>query len=202
MPYFNNIPQATDRLSKSQYQLLANFASIQHYFTVNHIDFDASNKGKHSVLTMPLQAADPVILATEGALYTKTCVASAQPELFFKRGLSAPIQMTGMGNVTAPVGTNKGWSYLPSGLLIKWVGNLRVVGPTTTEAVSFVGIGPAFTGMFASLVTIQSPNAVNKTLYIKDYNVGTETVTLHTTLRYGGNTGISDYYINLLVIGV
>jgi len=55
MPYFNNIPQATDRLSKSQYQLLANFASIQHYFTVNHIDFDASNKGKHSVLTMPLQ---------------------------------------------------------------------------------------------------------------------------------------------------
>jgi len=143
-----------------------------------------------------------VLLATEGALYTKTCVASAQPELFFKRGLSAPIQMTGMGNVTAPVGTNKGWSYLPSGLLIKWVGNLRVVGPTTTEAVSFVGIGPAFTGMFASLVTIQSPNAVNKTLYIKDYNVGTETVTLHTTLRYGGNTGISDYYINLLVIGV
>lgn len=200
MPYFSTIPQPTDRRSKSQQQFKNNFSSIETVLKVNHADFDSPNQGQHNALTFPLQVADPVILATEAALYSKNSVASAQPELFFKRGLSAPIQMSGMGNTTVG-GESYGWSYLPSGMLIKWAGGIHIAGPTATQTIT-LNTGPAFTGMFSSIVTLQNNLPENKVLYIQDYNLGAQTVTLHTTTRYGGNTAISDYYINLLVFGI
>jgi hypothetical protein len=202
MPYNNAIPQPTDKRSKSQPQILANFKSIQDLFEINHGEFDATNQGKHIFLTLPIQAADPIIVATEGALYSKTSAYTALPALFFRRGLATPIEMTSR-NKTNAGGEYKGWSYLPSGILMKYWGGLPVVGPCATYDVDFSLVGgPAFTKIFSTMVTIQTDFAENKTIYVKDYTLATQTVTLHTTLRYSGDTAIDNFYINILVMGI
>ena len=202
MPYNNAIPQPTHKRSRSQPQILANFKAIQSAFEANHGVFDSDDEGKHNFLTLPIQAANPVILATEGALFSKVSAHTALPELFFKRGLAAPIEITSRGNTIHAGGETKGWSYLNSGLLMKFWGGHHVVGPVATYAMPFAGTGPAFTNIFSTIVTLQTGFAENKTIYVKSHTLVGEVITLHTTERYNSNNAIGDFYINILVIGI
>jgi len=83
MTFNPNIPQATDRPSDSQAQLLANFQQLNTIFDVDHVTFNASsNNGKHNKSSYVVSGADPATPAGEGAVYTKAV--GARTEAFYR----------------------------------------------------------------------------------------------------------------------
>ena len=73
-----NIPQPTQSLGQTWSPILNNFNNIQAAWIINHVDYGASGAGKHNLVSMPVQAADPVTPALEMALYTKNVSGVAQ----------------------------------------------------------------------------------------------------------------------------
>lgn len=100
MSSFNpNIPQPTDKILQSFYQLRGNFNAINSVFGVNHVALtqDTTISGMHTVLTLRPQTADPTTSADEIALYNKLVTYAGKniPNLFFAPNSSqTPIQMT------------------------------------------------------------------------------------------------------------
>jgi hypothetical protein len=71
--YTPNIPQANDRPSGSQAQILNNFTALENIYGIDHYPFtDASiNQGKHQKVTLPAQTSDPNTGANELAIFSK-----------------------------------------------------------------------------------------------------------------------------------
>ena len=114
MAYDSAIPLGGDKIRVSRPQIRENFIQIKNFVDVNHATFgDAAGQGKHKFVTFPRQAAAPVIAATEVALYAALGTTGVT-ELFFRRGVSAPWQITS-ANKNA-----QGWTMTPAGILIKW----------------------------------------------------------------------------------
>lgn len=166
MAYNNNIPQATDLISVSQAQLLNNFAAIQNLISVNHVNFNTTDQGKHMWVTMPNQTASPPtgsgFLAGEIGLYNFINATTAKNELYVNKTNQAtvvqvPITASILSINSAPTFTpsfgSSGWTYLPSGIILKW-------GFTTGNGntlVDFTGLGPTYTTPMAVLLTVQQP---------------------------------------------
>lgn len=92
--YNSSIPLATDAMLKSQVQIRANFQSINAVFSRNHVHLNnVPNQGKHNILSLRKQAADPTTGADQIALYTKLVGGIAQ--IFFRpENNQAVIQLT------------------------------------------------------------------------------------------------------------
>jgi len=136
MPYNANIPQATDQLSNSQPQILANFQSLAPF-------------GNQTALFMTdTLAVTPVTAANQFAFFVNDDAAS-NPQIFIEPPSSGtPINITGSAQAAA------GWSYLPSGILLKW-GTTSATGQT---AINFpVGATiPVFNTCLAVIVSVKS----------------------------------------------
>lgn len=115
MAYQANIPQSTDLLSQSQSDILGNFQAIQTLIDVNHVDFASGDQGKHKWCSFPVQGGNPGTLATEVAVFSRVSTLTTNNELCIQhQSNGSVIEMTSaLQNAT-------GWSYLPSGILIKW----------------------------------------------------------------------------------
>ncbi len=95
MSYNPNIPVVTDPILLSAFQIKANFQALAQAFASNHsrLNGDPALAGKHTVLTMRPQLADPVTTANQVALYNK--IVSSVPQLFYRPNNSqTPIQLT------------------------------------------------------------------------------------------------------------
>lgn len=118
-----NIPQPTQSLGQTWSPIQANFNAIQAAWVINHVDYNSLNPlaGKHNLVTMPEQAADPVTLADEMAIYTKDVNGISQ--LFI-----APEAAGVVRNITGAYYTpalpwalgSKGYTTLPSGLFLQF----------------------------------------------------------------------------------
>ena len=186
MAYQNNIPQATDRLKDSQSDIQDNFAEIETLVTVNHVDFGNPDQGKHKWVTFPVQGGAPSFATGEDGLYNLPYnnVGSGGPqllnELFVHKqvagGASVDIPFTAsiLSQDAAPLSGANGWSYLPSGILLRWA-NVTGTGPDTVtmDTATFPGFntlynviitpvptGPSF-DLAVSFVSIASPNSFN-----------------------------------------
>jgi hypothetical protein len=126
MAYTPSIPQSTDIPATSQGQILANFQGIKTLVDVNHITFDAVGQGKHNLVTMPVQGADPVTIAGEMALYTKSV--GGVPNLF----LAPQNAGTVINMLPQFVGTQAaGFVTFPGGFKMAWgtdVTNAAAIG--------------------------------------------------------------------------
>src|SRR5690554_1420683 len=118
MAYQNNIPQPSNQLSVSQNDILQNFASIYTLVGVNHVQFDATGQGKHKWVDFPVQASNPSIVNTDVQLFSKTSTITNAAELFIQKIDSGAVTRT--YEMSAGSLITDGWSYLPSGLLLKW----------------------------------------------------------------------------------
>lgn len=116
MPFNPNIPQPTDRLAKSQQDLLSNNLQLNTSFGVNHYPFSdlTSFNGMHAQCQFVEQVSAPVPIAQTNTLYS---IQSTPGELFYKRFAGNPIQMTGPFE---PVQGGKGYTFLPGGMLLQW----------------------------------------------------------------------------------
>ena len=137
MAYNKDIPQKTDKLSRSQLDLLNNFQQLNTSFDIDHYTYDNTtpSNGFHRKVSLVEQAADPTPTTGTDDLYTKiTPPITGLGELYYVRGGSVtPIQMTSgspfpytnnyipVGSVS-PVGTDftAGATFLPGGVLIQY----------------------------------------------------------------------------------
>lgn len=168
-----DIPQAADKPSQSQGQLLDNFGAIDLIWDINHYTFsEIGNQGKHRFVQMPQQAAKPVISATEMALYTKAV--SGAPQLFLERGNNGNEIPMSSGDIAAD-GSDfaSGETWLPSGLLMKFgrTNANAYVGDPTTKVITFTGTPFASHGAAHGLA-IQITPLYNGTSNIICYVVG------------------------------
>jgi len=162
--YQETKPLAADKLSDSQADIANNFTAIKALVDVNHETFagGVSPEGKHKIVTLPERDGSvakpyPVNLANEGALFAKEGPTSTTTELFFRREDGTDSNMTERGGTTA------GWTFIPSGLLVKW-------GDITTTATSTVNLntvaGPNFSAVYAAQATPKNTNGGVAAAYI------------------------------------
>ena len=150
MPYNNAIPQPNDQISDSQSDILNNFAGIKTLVDVNHVTFDDPNQGKHFFVEMPQQPAASVTALGEVGLQ---CLASAYntngPELMY-----LPENGGAQVEVTASRQAAIGWTFWPSGILIKW-GQFTVNATGSfTFAFSLLNNPPAFSTLYNVAFTV------------------------------------------------
>lgn len=153
MAYQANIPQATDTLSQSQIDILNNFGALSTFLNVNHVDFASSDQGKHKFVTFPVQGSAPVINVGEIALFNALSSRTSKDELYLVNSLGATVPITESQQVTG----SAGWSYLPSGVLLKW-GNGSATGLSNITFPAGATI-PAFNSIFTIMVTTAYVNA-------------------------------------------
>lgn len=166
MPFLPNIPQATDRISVSQGNILNNFsilgaiagntnpssASLNATVGFNFINFATQNA------TPPASASFPANIV---GLYTFKNAITGQTELYVNKTNQATvtqIPMTGsiLSSVSAPPSPSSGWSYLPSGILIKWgftTGGALAGNTTTSINFATSATTPVFTQAFVVIVS-------------------------------------------------
>lgn len=179
MPYQPNIPLATDQLSQSQGDIQGNFQTLSTWVQVDHTNFDTVNQGQHNFTTFPQQAVDPANTATASdlRLYNKAYNAGVDPsnrnEVYLQRmdaSPSIPITATkssaGLGAV--------GYTYLPSGVLIKWGAGTCVAG---TVIINTAGNGPNFNAMYNVQLTARSDAGTVGILAVNQITATTFTVT-------------------------
>lgn len=136
-PFQPNIPQPTDQISASQNDILQNFQSIAVTFDQNHVDFNAGAgvAGRHTFVQLVPQVPVPAFAGTPG--FWSSTAAGNPIMLHTAAGSDVNI------SERAFTANNSGWSYLPSGLLLKF-------GRAQTNGLGFLSLvfpGPAFTAV-------------------------------------------------------
>lgn len=109
MSFLPNIPQATDRPSRSQSDLLNNFTQLNTTFDVDHVTFNAaSDRGEHNKITLNSVIADPGLADPKCSIYTKTVAGDS--ELFFEKYDNAAVAnlVQQMTNLTVANGIRHG----------------------------------------------------------------------------------------------
>lgn len=147
MPYQPNIPAATDILSQSQSDIQGNFQAIQTLIDVNHYDFASPLQGKHMFSSYPVQSGSPGTSATEVAVFSRTSTLTTEPELC--------VQFLSNGSVvemTSAELTANGWTYLPSGVLLKWGGASAAGAGLNTLTYPTAATIPVFNNVFIVLL--------------------------------------------------
>lgn len=160
MAYNPNIPQANDKLRVSQGDLLINFQGIGAGFAVNHVDLNLADAGKHTLLTMQQQVFPQLVAGSDLLVYNGQEPVTALPQLYFKRSTDAGngIPFTAQAND----GATFGWSYVPSGVQIKW-GTFSFNGAVPATVTMH---GPNFTSATSYNVTVSCSTATNATFSV------------------------------------
>lgn len=166
MPYVSTIPQSTDIPSTSQSQLFGNFQAISTLVNVNHVDFDLPDQGKHKWVSFPLQGSAPATNTTEVALFSQTSANTGNVELYMRKQNSGTLTSF---TEQAAITSSSGWTYLPSGILMKW-GTLNATGAVTINANTF---GPAYTTVYTVQLTNQTTTSSSDTYVMGGVITGT-----------------------------
>jgi len=118
MAYISNIPQPTDAVKDSQPLILGNFTEIPTLLEINHIGFvGGADDGKHIKVDFTASATHPVVAANQLLIYNYVNPTTTENELYVKKvgGLA-----TAGIPFTASLDAAEGYTYLPSGILIRW----------------------------------------------------------------------------------
>ncbi len=165
MAWNQNIPQPTDQLAASQADILNNFQALQTLIDVNHVDFASGDQGKHKFVTFPVQAPAPAFAAGEEGLYNFLYATTAKNELFVHKQTGAttvdiPLTASILSTSSAPALNTGGWTYLPSGLLLKF-GNGSANGNTAFTFAALNPTAPAFTQVLTIILCTAYSNAAD-----------------------------------------
>jgi hypothetical protein len=127
----NQVPQSNQTLAQTQAPILNNFITIDQVFGVDHVTFNTFNAGFHNKVTLPVQTMVPMGVAGAGVLYYYNNI------LYFNNNNTTPIPIT-LSNIASvgPSGLANGWTYLPSGFILKW-GNLGFIQAGVAKTVNF-----------------------------------------------------------------
>lgn len=152
MAYNNNIPQPGDQISQSQGQILGNFQSLYTWANVNHVSFDIADAGKHKYVQFPVQSVAPAFTLGEIDLWNQAYATTGKNELFIRKenqaaDVSIPMTASILGSNPAPGVT--GWTFLPSGILLKWGQATTIVGNVSVNLNAGGNLGSNFTALYS-----------------------------------------------------
>ena len=141
MPYYPNVPAATQQINNSQPQIQANFQEIQTGFSVDHVPYGTggATEGFHRKISIPVWPAGPLPVFPAGTIGLYNRVHAGSNQLYVKTGAAAAIPMT---EQAFTAGTN-GYTYLPSGLVMKF-GTQKSIGIPSRAIINLNGIGPNY----------------------------------------------------------
>ncbi len=173
--YNNNIPQTTDAFATSQPQILTNFASIETLIDVDHEDFSDNEYGQHKKVSFPVQLSAPTFAAGTVGMYNNNSTLTTFNELFINNqaGVNYPI--------TAAQRATTGWTYLPSGLLIKW--GVSAGNGATTIVFPTAGTIPVFNNVYTAGVTDSFNSASDTDTYVRLSTYSTVSISVWCSAR-------------------
>lgn len=168
MAFLPNIPQATDKLSVSQGNILNNFTILGAI---------AGNASASSDSINSTAGFNWILLATQGAtppagsafapgvvgLYSANNPTTSKNELYINKTNQAtvtqiPATASVLSVTSAPASNTGGWTYLPSGLLMKF-GNGSANGNTAFTFAALNPGAPAFTQVLSMVLCTAYSNA-------------------------------------------
>lgn len=168
MAYNPNIPQPSNQLSQSQSDMLQNFTALQTLIDVNHVDFsDGDDQGKHKWVTFPLQESAPSFNAGEVGLYNLNFATTSTNELFLnsQNGTNIPTTASTLSTNAAPAQNSGGWTYLPSGLILKF-GSFTGNSGLSTVTLSGATI-PVYTQILSVIVCAYSTATTDQNFAVR-----------------------------------
>ncbi len=187
MSYTANTPQSTQTVSSTQSLINANFQAL------------APFGNGYGVFTN--QVAAPAAGAGNNALYNFNNPTTLTNELYVHRigtaGLAeVPMTASKMSNNVAADCTS-GWSYLPSGLLIKW-GTQVAASATVAMTPTVISGGPNFSTVFQVFLTAVDTSANT------DFTCGQRTTPNNTSGNFNAYCAnpSATTFIQYLVIGI
>lgn len=199
----NNVPLTGQTLGQTKVPINGNFVSIDTAFAQDHVPYNTASgvsvastgQGKHNRVTFPVQSASPpaVVAAGDDVLYNFLFPGTAKNELYIHKQTQAgvaeiPFTASSLSNVP-PLNTQSGWTYLPSGILVKWVVNQSITS-SGTHNYTISSPGPSFTNLF--WVGITSAGAT-----INTYSL----VSIVSTTVLSINASSGSGMVNFLLIG-
>jgi hypothetical protein len=209
MSWNANIPQPGDLLSQSQSDLLNNFMALQTLIDINHVDFASGDQGKHKWVTFPVQGAIPPagsgFLAGEIGLYNANYSVSTKNELFINKTnqltvVQVPATASILSANSAPAALGAGYTYLPSGILLRWGTVLGVTGLATFTLGTSSTVGPVPTQILSIQLTPYDPSGGDVNFAVRLANViSNSQFNVYVSSRT--NTGPSTGSYTYLVIG-
>jgi hypothetical protein len=160
MAYNYNIPQATDQLSVSQGQIQANFQALGAIGGTAGVNNSAGLNATagFNYVYLPPVANPPVgsAFGVNNAIFSSFNATTSQNEIYISKQNQAtpnktyPITASILSTNSAPAASSTGWTYLPSGILIKWT---QATGANTAHFNSGGAFGPNFTIVIMAWVT-------------------------------------------------
>lgn len=199
MPPFNeNIPQANQTIASSQSPILQNFQAIKQLIDVNHGTFGGSGvnaEGKHKFVEMPNQSVTPTTAAGEMTLYSAQYTKTSQSEAYIIRDAAGtPIPFSAASLAAS------GWTFLPSGILVKW-GQAAFSAPansTQSLVITFPAGAtiPAFTSVWNAQISLQN-NAMIGGVTLGAYiqSLSTTAMTVEVGTSQGSTQNGNVYYV-------
>lgn len=187
MAYTSNVPTASQLISQSQSIINANFQALASW---------GNGYGAFS-----LQSSAPAFSANTDYMYMLAYATTSTNELWVHKqttaGLSeVPFTASAMSN-NAAAACDDGWTYLPSGLLIKW-GNQPATASSVSVTPTATSGGPNFSRVFRVFVTPYDSSMTN-------FTCGQKTAADNTTgnfTAYCNNARASGTAIRYLVLGI
>jgi hypothetical protein len=151
-----NIPVTGQSLGSTRVPINNNFGNYAGLIAVNHVAPNAAGQGKHSIGEFVVQASDPATATNEITIYGKT--AAGATEFFIRKDNSGNVYQltTGVPILSGASGS----SFLPGGIIIKWITVDINANPTTVNFVA-QGVGNFPNNFFTAVVT---PNVNNQNI--------------------------------------
>lgn len=179
--YNGIIPQANDFLSISQGQILNNFGAIQSLIQTDHTDFPSGTKtaGQHDRVSFTVQTSPPAQnlpnranwVAGQVGMYSALNGTTNQNELYINKTNQAtvkqiPATASVLSVTSAPGNHITGWTYLPSGILLKW-GNSQQFSGLLNIQVNGIANQPDFLGVMSIQVTTEGTNTSDVDRFVR-----------------------------------
>ena len=199
MAFLPLIPQSTDKLSISQGNILNNFTILGAIAGNANVSSNSlnttsgfnwvylSNQGS----TPPAGSSFP---AAAVSLYSYTNATSTRNELYINKTnnpgvVQIPATASTLGTATPLLGTD-GYTYLPSGLLLKW-------GPGTANGSAVTNFsGPAFTVCLSVNLTVLQAGASDTNLSVRLVSITNTGFTAWGSPRTTtGSAAVNFYYL-------
>lgn len=204
----NSVPQAPQSLGQTQPLIQTNFSVIDAAFSINHVQYNdgSGNQGKHNLVDFPVQSVAPTFAATDTGLFNKVPAApfplTTKQETFihtqhFSGAQDIPMTASILSTST-PTVFSSGWTYLPSGLILKWAANISCTG---LQVVTFPAGGniPAFTTCLTVIPQIAQGGAGDTNLAVRLQGVNPTNFTVYVSPRT--TTGSATSNITYWAIG-
>lgn len=189
MAWQQNKPEATDQLSQSQTDLQGNFQALDTWIQVDHALPGSANSGKHNKVSFPVQSPAPTFVAGQYGLYNFLDPITTTNQLYITYPDGSFVPMTAAG-----LSTNPGWTYLPSGILVKWGG----ASPTGEQTVNYpvAATVPVFTAVYhAQVTTLKNSTASNSIVSLKSFTTTSITLVATQQTALSGASGSCNYIV-------